>query len=166
MQEFPSSQSYLDTILNQFDIFAITEHWLFDKQLRKLEHLRNDYTGFGVAFKDNPDILSGQRAHLVGILWKTSHTSLASKLPTDCNRIVGAKFVLDNHEPMFIFALYLPSSNHSLDEFRQTLDLLWALYEYYCDQGVTLVLEDFNGALGYLGGDRISSEPICKRGTN
>ena len=96
------------------------------------------------------------------MLWKTSHTSLSSNLPTGCDRIVGAKFVLDSHEPLFILAVYFPSSNHSLDEFRETLDLPWALYEYYCDQGITLVLEDFNGSLGYLGGDRISSEPNAR----
>ena len=133
---------------------------MFEEQLGKLEHLTNAYTGFRVASQNNPDILSGQRAHGgggggVGMLWKTSLTSLASKLPIDCDRIVGAKFVLDSHEPMSILAVYLPSSNHSLDEFHETLDLLWALYEYYCDQGITLVLGDFNGALGYLGGDRI-----------
>ena len=96
------------------------------------------------------------------MLWKTSHTSLSSNLPTGCDRIVGAKIVLDSHEPLFILAVYFPSSNHSLDEFRETLDLLWALYEYYCDQGITLVLGDFNGSLGYLGGDRISSEPSAR----
>ena len=88
------------------------------------------------------------------MLWKTSHTSLASKLPIDSDRIVGDKFVLDSHERT--------PFNHSLDEFRETLDLLWAQYEYFCDQGITLVLEDFNGALGYLGGDRISSEPNAR----
>ena len=96
------------------------------------------------------------------MLWKTSHSSLSSNLPTGCDRIVGAKFVLDSHEPLFILAVYFPSSNHSLDEFCETLNLLWALYEYYCDQGITLVLGDFNGSLGYLGGDRISSEPNAR----
>ena len=41
MRGFTSSQFYLDTILNQFDIFAIAEHWLFEEQLGKLEHLTN-----------------------------------------------------------------------------------------------------------------------------
>ena len=63
MRGFTSSQFYLDTILNQFDIFAITEHWLFEEQFGKLEHLTNDYTDFGVASQNNPDKLSGQRAH-------------------------------------------------------------------------------------------------------
>ena len=63
MRGFTSSQFYLDAILNQFDIFAVTEHWLFEEQLGKLEHLTNNYTGFGVASQNNPDILSGQRAH-------------------------------------------------------------------------------------------------------
>ena len=63
MRGFTSSQFYLDTTLNQFDIFAVTEHWLFEEQLGKLEHLTNNYTGFGVASQYNPDILSGQRVH-------------------------------------------------------------------------------------------------------
>ena len=164
MRGFTSSQFYLDTILNQFDIFAIAEHWLFEEQLGKLEHLTNDYTGFGVASQNNPDIIwpEGPWGGGFGMLWKTSLTSLASKLPIDCDHIVVAKFVLDSHEPMFILAVYLSSSNHSPDEFHETLDLLWALYEYYCDQGITLVLGDFNGALGYLRGDRISSEPSAR----
>ena len=57
MRGFTSSQFYLDTILNQFDIFAITEHWPFEEQLGKLEHLTTDYTGFGVASQNNPDII-------------------------------------------------------------------------------------------------------------
>ena len=63
MRGFTSSQFYLDTILNQFDIFAFAEHWLFEKQLGKLDHLTNAYTGFGMASQNNPDILSSQRAH-------------------------------------------------------------------------------------------------------
>ena len=105
-----------------------TEHWLFEEQLGKLEHLTNDYNGLGVASQSNPDILSGQRAHERGdgMLWKTSRTSLASKLQIDSDRLVGAKSVLDSHEPMFILAVYFLSSSHSPDEFRETLDLLWA----------------------------------------
>ena len=92
-------------------------------------------------------------------VFKTSDTSLASKLPTDCDRIVGVKFTMDSHERMSVLAMYLSSSSHTFDEFRETLDLLWALCEYYCDQGTTLILGDFNGTLSCLGGDRISSEP-------
>ena len=56
--------------------------------------------------------------------------------------------MLDTHEPMFILAVYFPSSKHTLVGLRETLD----------SQGITLILEDFSGALGYLGGDSISSE--------
>ena len=41
-------------------------------------------------------------------------------------------------------------------------DLLWAVYDHFCNQGITVTVGDFNGALGYLGGDRISSEPNDK----
>ena len=99
-----------------------------DLSIGKLEHLTNDYTGFGVA-SQTYYLARGPMGEGggVGMLWKTSYTSLSSYLPTDCDRIVGAKFVLDSHEPLFILAMYFPSSNHSLDEFRETLDLLSAL---------------------------------------
>ena len=54
MRGFTSSKFYLDTILNRFDMFAITEHWLFEEQLSKCEHFKNDYTGFGVASENKP----------------------------------------------------------------------------------------------------------------
>ena len=46
---------------------------------------------------------------------------------------------------------------HSLEEFREALDFLWALYEHYSDQGITVIIGDFNGALDFLGGNRICS---------
>ena len=55
--------------------------------------------------------------------------------------------MLHSHEPMFILVVYFPSSNHTIDDICETLGLLWALYEYCCDKGVTLTLRDFNGAL-------------------
>ena len=77
----------------------------------------------------------------------------------DRGRITGVKLTTPDHQSLFILAVYLPSSNHPTDTFQETLDMLWAVYNHFCNQGITVILGDFNGALGYLGGDRISSEP-------
>ena len=112
------------------------------------------YVGYGKASQDNPNILSGQRGQGgVGMLWKARLGDFVSKLSIDSDKIIGAKFALENQESLFALAVYLPVSNHSLEEFRGVLDFLWALYEHYSDQGITVIIGDFNGALGYLGGN-------------
>ena len=160
MRGFSSGQFYLHSILNQFDIFSVSEHWLFEEQLCKLECVDSRYVGYSKASQNNPNILSGQRGQGgVEMLWKAGLGDFVSKLSIDSDRIIGAKFVLENRESLFVLAVYLPASNHSLEEFHEALDFLWALYEHYSDQGITVIIEDFNGALGYLGGNRICSEP-------
>ena len=116
--------------------------------------------GYGKASQDNPNMLSGQRGQGgVGMLWKAGLGDFVSKLSINSDRIIGTKFVLENQESLFVLAVYLPASNHSLEELRKALDLLWALCEHYSDQGITVIIRDFNGSLGYLGGNRICSEP-------
>ena len=93
------------------------------------------------------------------MLWKAGLGDFVSKLSIDSDRIIGARLVLENQESLFVLPLYLPASNHSLEEFREAFNFLWALYEHYSDQGITVIIRDFNGALGCLGGNRICSEP-------
>ena len=94
MRGFTSSQFYLDTILNQFDIFAVTEHWLFEEQLGKLEHLTNitlvlewlPRTTQTYYLARGPMGRGGGKGGLE-CFWKTSHTSLSSNLPTGCDQV-------------------------------------------------------------------------------
>ena len=98
---------------------AIRQTWAFNKWLHWL------WSGFPeqpshIIWPEGPWGGGGG----VGMLWETSHICLASKLPIDCDCIVRARFLIDSHEPMFILGVYFPSSNHSLDELRETLHLL------------------------------------------
>ena len=61
--------------------------------------------------------------------------------------------------PLFILGVYLPSSNHTLDEFQECLDLLWALYESLSADGFVIVLGDVNGDFGNCLGVRGKKEP-------
>ena len=79
------------------------------------------------------------------MLWKVGLGDFVSKLSVDSDRITGAKFVLENQESLFVLALYLPASNHSLEEFREALDFLWALSEHYSDQGITAYYSYYRG---------------------
>ena len=60
--------------------------------------------------------------------------------------------------------VYLPSSNSTIDEFKECLDFLWALYNSLSDKGHVLVLGDFNGDLGGSLGDK-GKYPPNQRGS-
>ena len=66
-----------------FDIFAISEHWLalFGEHLHKLDNFSGLYRSHCVSSNDNADILSGKRAFAsVGLLWKASFGDVISSL--------------------------------------------------------------------------------------
>ena len=64
MQCFTTAQLYFSELVNSFDIFAISEHCLFEEQLEILEASINyTYKSTAVSAEDNPFILSGKAAH-------------------------------------------------------------------------------------------------------
>ena len=64
MQCFRTAQLYFSELVNSFDIFAISEHCLFEEQLEILEASINyTYKSTAVSAEDNPSILSGKAAH-------------------------------------------------------------------------------------------------------
>ena len=77
----------------------------------------------------------------------------------DSDRIVGIKCTFANCRPLFILAVYLPSSNHALEEFKECLDYLWALYDSLSADGFVILLDDFYGVLGNSLGDKGKKEP-------
>ena len=73
MQYFKTAQLYFKSIVDQFDILAISEHSLFE------EH--------------NPRIISGEQAHGgVALLWKYSINDFVTPIKSiQSDRIVGIK---------------------------------------------------------------------------
>ena len=72
---------------------------------------------------------------------------------------MGIKCEFSGCRPLFILDVYLPSNNHTLDEFQECLDLLWALYESLSADGFVIVLGDVNGDFGNCLGVRGKKEP-------
>ena len=65
---------------------------------------------------------------------------------------------------IFIFSVYFPSTNYPIDEYKECLALLWALFETYCDSGLIIILGDLNGSLGLMEGSRPFAGPQNERG--
>ena len=87
------------------------------------------YKSIAVSADDNPHILSGSTAHGgVALLWKCTIDDSVTPLENiESDRIVGLRCDFDNCDPLFILSVYLPSSNSTIDEFKEYLDFLQAL---------------------------------------
>ena len=162
MQYFRTAQLYFKSVIDQFDILAVSEHSLFEEQLGMLKTATDStYNYHAVSASDNPRIISGEKAHGgVALLWKYSINDFVTPIKSiQSDRIAGIKCEFSGCRPLFILGVYLPSSNHTLDEFQECLDLLWALYESLSADGFVIVLGDVNGDFGNCLGVRGKKEP-------
>ena len=121
----------------------------------------NTYSAIAVSASDNPPVLSGDLAHgVVALLWKRTLDDYISPLENiSSDRIVGIQCSIPDKNLLFVLGVYLPSSNAKLEEFREYLDHLWALYGSLSARGYVLILGDLNGDLGNSLGDKGNYEP-------
>ena len=121
------------------------------------------YKCIAVSASDNPPILSGKQAHGgVALFWKQTLNDFVTPLDLkniDSDRIVGIRCDLNNSVPLFILSVYLPSSDHNIDDYDEYLDYLWALYDSLSAKGIVVAMGDFNGDLGNALGDRGTVNP-------
>ena len=119
------------------------------------------YKCIAVSASDNPPIVSGKQAHGgVALFWKQTLNDFVTPIENiDSDRIVGIRCDLNNSVPLFILSVYLPSSNHNIDEYDEYLDYLWALYDSLSAKGIVVAMGDFNGDLGNSLGNRGTVNP-------
>ena len=146
MQHFKTAQLYFKSVISKFDILAISEHSLFEEQLGILKSATdNTYNFHAVSMSDNPCIISGEKAHGgVALLCKTFFDDNITPIE-NIEYIVGIKCKFPGCKPLFILSVYMLSSNNALDEYREYLDFLWALYESLSTDGFVLVMGDGHG---------------------
>ena len=96
-------------------------------------------------------LLGVKKAHGdVALLWKYSiNDFILTNIQSDC--IVGIKCEITRCGPLFILGVYLPSTNHTTEEFQENFDLVWALYESH---HLKVVTGDLNGDFGNVLGDK------------
>ena len=73
------------------------------------------------------------------LLGKASFGDLISPLSIDSDRIVGIQYACSKGDYLFFLAVYFPSSNHSMEEFREAADLLWVICNSSSMQGVVTI---------------------------
>ena len=84
------------------------------------------YKSIAVSADENPPILSGNIAHGgIALLWKCMIDDFVTPLENiESDRILGIRCDFNSCDPLFILSLYLPSSNSTIDEFKEYLDFL------------------------------------------
>ena len=143
-------------------ISSISEHSLFAEQLKMPKNVTNGPIEIhGVSAHDNPPILSGQIAHGgVALVWRNRLNDFIKPVKgIDHDRIVAIQCNFSLDYTLFIIAVYLPSTNHSIDEFNESIDFLWAIYDSLSEKGYVYVLGDFNADLGNSAGSKGWREP-------
>ena len=91
MRCFRTAELYFYSLIDSFNILAISEHCLFDEQLGTLTSKCNNYNCIAVSSDENPPILSRKVAHGgVALPWKISLDNYISPSENiDSDRIVG-----------------------------------------------------------------------------
>ena len=146
---------YLNHLIGEgSDIIALSEHWLWPYQLHCLENIYPDFDGFGVS-----DSRLNEHSGGVGIIWRRS------LLANPVKRIVSDRFCVielslsqsQASEPRIlnVISVYLPSSDHPLDEFAKYLTELTSIVSAIESSGPILLLWDFNAHLPSLGSSSV-----------
>ena len=115
----------------------------------------------GVSAHDNPPILSGQIAHGgVASVWRNRSSDFIKPVKgIDHDGIVAIECNFSLGYTLFIIAVYLPSTNPSIDEFNESIDFLWAIYDSLSEKCYVYMSGDFNADLGNSAGSKGLREP-------
>ena len=88
----------------------------------------------------------------MAILWHRSLDNQVTQLDIDSDRICGIQFRISQQLHFYVLQVYAPSSNHTVQVYRDFSDYLRAIISMYCNR-LVVVLGDFNAHLqggGYI----------------
>lgn len=142
-----SSASYLcDSLLSKnIDICGLSEHWLYEKDLMFLDQLNSNYKSHAVS--DFELRYPGRRRvgkGGVALLWHKNHDNKITPLSFEDDRVIGLQYEVNPSESLYIFQVYLPCSNHPVNNFYEYVDKLDSLLGLYSEKGVVMIMGDIN----------------------
>ena len=128
------------------DIIAVSEHWLWPYQLCHLNNIHPDFVGFG--FSDNrlhEESPLSRGCGGVGFIWRRS-LNITPIHSVISDRFCVIQLELSQCKPclLSIISVYLPSSDHSLDEYTGYLSELENTISTLKSSGPVMLVGDFN----------------------
>ena len=140
-----SALPYLHHLIkNGSDIIALSEHWLWPYNLESLTNLHPDYNGFGYCdsrLNENSSLTRGCGG--VGFLWKKS-LNITPVTDISSDRLCVVQLHTSFDVPLTIVAVYMPSSNYSIDEYTTYFQDLQSVIGTFERNGPIVLCGDLN----------------------
>ena len=153
---------YTHQLLDQHDIFAISEHWLHTYELQSLQALHPDFNFLSSAPPAEEDDLYCRPRYLrghggVAIAWRKSLDHHIRKLDnSSSHRVVGISLQAQPR-PICLLSVYLPTCTGCTDIFKESLDYLDSMINLLGYENDVFILGDMNADLGLTGGPMAST---------
>ena len=154
IENFNTNKLFLETLLIQFEIVCIQEHWLYNFEKHKLELFCHEH-GFDCFLKcsDDADPLSplqhprGKSG--TGILWNKDISKNIERLPDGSDKICAIMCNTSKYGLVCIINVYLPCRGYknSDDRFADCLEELKEIVTKYSGSAHIILLGDFNASL-------------------
>ena len=157
--------------MNECDILAIQEHWLFTFQLSSIENTFVTHHAFSKAVDEDNPLPPTQKPRGFGgvaLLYKKNLDLKIKKLVHGENRMVVIE--VQSVPPLCVCNIYMPSRNskgnsRSDDNFQSCLDQIEEVVNSYNSTHAILIVGDFNASLKHHTGnaqDRLLIDFVSK----
>ena len=147
------SYPYIDHLLAKCDILCIQEHHLIPETSEFLSSINTSFRA-KVKLCSKNDTSDGEgyrpRQGGIAIMWRKSINYTIRDINSDLygDRIMGICIKNQGIEPVYIFNVYLPSTNVTISEYTSVIDQLRIIYDSYNNKGIVLIAGDYNAQLG------------------
>ena len=139
---------YIQELSLQNDIIIISEHWLWPYELSGLDTILDGNTSIGCSDKRlNDQCTLCRGCGGVAILWRNHlHVTPVSNISTDRFQAIQIPYL--NTQVLSIVGVYLPSSDHPVQEYVDCLAELESVISALQADGPVIIMGDFNAHLG------------------
>ena len=155
---FSQALPYIQHLAQEHDVIVLSEHWLWPYELHKLDDIHPDFVGLGISdHRLNAECNFSRGCGGVAVLWRKNLPM--SPVHLDSDRIIVIQLPLQQlNETLTIIGVYLPSSDHPLELFREYLSDLEGMISSFQRNGPVVITGDFNAHLGKDSGPRVCGD--------
>ena len=135
---------YVDQLLTSCHILCLQEHHLFDDNkhfMATINHKFNHYTKCASYVREDGVRI---RRGGVSIIWSKDMSGSVKPIDIDSTNIQGMEINTRNGLALVILNVYLPSANHGIELFEDSISTLSDICQYYTSFRRVVVCGDFN----------------------
>ena len=155
-----ASLPYLNEILANNDVVALSEHWLHSNRLNVLTEISQDFNVIARASRHADASVYGYKRGQGGValLWRKTLGGASPITSLTHDRICGIRLQCTYGRILNVLSVYMPAPG-SDDNFDEILDDLAEIVESMETGSLTMICGDFNGDVGHLGGNKSTRKP-------